>query len=486
MKVYAILPAAGAPAEEVLMTMVSLQKSSIPTIYVHREEEVGPVGPDMLSLRWDGKTVGSLIELVRSSVPADYFLWIPPGVVLQPHAEQHFLKAFADFPKAGLYLSNYLLNDQEIELCPLRGDITEREDMGVAWGVSTEMLEQIGGVDTSLDYTTFYDLRLKLMEAGELVHLEQPVFSMDVEEEADSSASKLFFPGKGAYGGFSYLFMNPEEEKETEEVLYRCLKRRGAWREDSNGVFDEEEWDKKVPIASVVIPVYNRAKYLPYAIESVQKGKLQNFEIIVIDNASTDATRDVAEQLAEKDPRITVLHNEINLIARALNMGIETARGKYIAQLDSDDEYTVDTLQSMVTHLESHPRCGLAISYYELMDEEGTSLEEFGVIKHLEYNRNNILRVDGAGAVRVWRKAAILESGGFNDRDFPNYGEDYDLVLKVGEKYEVDRVHEVLYRYRRHPGNTDALRRHPDKIAAKTLARTRAITRRRILNGYND
>lgn len=167
----------------------------------------------------------------------------------------------------------------------------------------------------------------------------------------------------------------------------------------------------------------------------------------------------------------------------ALNKGIAQAKGRYIAQLDSDDEYTPNTLTDMVGHLEAHPKCGLAISYYELMDEAGKVLEEFGVIEHLEYNLNNILRVDGAGAVRVWRKSVIEEFGGFNEVDFPNYGEDYDLVLKVGERYHVDRVHEVCYRYRRHPGNTDALRKPVDKITAKTLARTRALARRREING---
>ncbi len=205
--------------------------------------------------------------------------------------------------------------------------------------------------------------------------------------------------------------------------------------------------------------------------------------MIVIDNASSDNSLEVAREYARRDPRIKVLSSEVNLIARALNMGVEAARGRYIAQLDSDDEYTPDTLEKMVGHLEAHPRCGLAISYYELMDEGGNTLEEFGIIKHLEYNRNNILRVDGAGAVRVWQRSVILEFGGFNETDFPNYGEDYDLVLKVGERYDVDRVHEVLYRYRRHPGNTDALRRHGDKIEAKTLARRRALQRRRQING---
>jgi GT2 family glycosyltransferase len=135
----------------------------------------------------------------------------------------------------------------------------------------------------------------------------------------------------------------------------------------------------------------------------------------------------------------------------------------------------------MVEFMET-TNCALGISYYSLIDSEGNDLPEFGVIKHLEYNRNNILRVDGAGAVRMWRKEAILELGGFDEKELCDYGEDYDLVLKVGEKYQVGRVHQVLYKYRRHPDNSDIKRDPLFKLRNKNLARERALGRRKLLN----
>lgn len=276
--------------------------------------------------------------------------------------------------------------------------------------------------------------------------------------------------------------MDPDEEKETEEALYATLKRRGAWLEPRGEKVPDTDWTPDNPIVSVIIPVHNRAEFLPLAVNSVVNGTLKNFEIIIIDNASTDHTAEVAEVLAQRDERIRFYHNEVNVIAKALNMGISHARGKYIAQLDSDDEYTPETLEKMVATMEADPTIGLAISYYELMSEKGKTLEEFGIIKHLEYNLNNILRVDGAGAQRTWHKGVLQRFGGFNETDFPNYGEDYDMVLKVSEHYNVERVHHVLYRYRRHPGNTDVLRRAEDKIKAKTFARSEALRRRRKLN----
>jgi len=482
MSAYAIMPAVEAPAEKVVDSMMALSRSAIPTIYMHRPGVQAPYGPDTRSLPCSCKTLGELIETARLKVTADLYLWVPPGVKVLKDGLESFVEAFEKSPDSGLLVSNYKSGDRDVRIFPMRDDLTEREDFGAVWGFSAKALEEIGGANPDLRYTTFYDLRLRLMEVGGLLHIPKFTHIVESAEEGDSKAASLYFPGKGAFGGFSYLFMDKEEERETEEVFEACLKRRHAFLELPENTVTPVQQQPGSPLASVIIPVHNRARFLPLAIDSVLRGDFQDFEILVVDNASNDESLEVAMEYAAKNSRIRVLENDVNLISKALNMGVAEARGRYIAQLDSDDEYTGNTLADMVAHLESHPKCGLAISYYVLMDEEGITLEDFGIIKHLEYNLNNILRVDGAGAVRVWHKSVIQEFGGFNEPDFPNYGEDYDLVLKVSEKYQVDRVHSVCYRYRRHPGNTDALRRPEDKIRAKTFARLRAVERRRTLN----
>ena len=480
-KAYAILPASNAPAEQVVRSLMSLRRSTCSILYLHGPGEAAPSGPDVIPVQIESLNLGAMIERARLSEAADLYLWIPPGVEVLKDGPEKFIYAYGEDPEAGLFVSNYLIGKRTVDLFPLRDDITEREDFGAVWGISARALEEVQGADPNLKYAVFYDLRLKISECARLHHIKEPTFQIDTVEDS-TAAHKLFFPGRGAYGGFSYLFMEPEEQEEVEQVFLHCLKRRGALLKPRKHRVQPAETKAGDPIVTVIIPVHDRANLLPKAIDSVIAGSLQDFEIIVVDNVSTDNSRDIADEYASRDPRIRVLASEINLIAHALNLGVGAARGRYIAQLDSDDEYTPRTLERMVGHLESNPECGLAISYYELMDEGGATLEQYGVIKHLEYSVNNILRVDGAGAVRVWHHSVIEEYGGFNEVDFPNYGEDYDLVLKVGERYSVDRVHEVLYRYRRHPGNTDALRRPEDKIRAKTLARKRAIERRCEIN----
>jgi GT2 family glycosyltransferase len=435
--------------------------------------------------------IAAMRNQALSQASGEMFFELPPNIRLRPGACQHLMEAIREFPQAAMFYGNFrqVLPDgthQTKNLMDFFGDITERFDFGHLRFYRTAALKELAGWDEGYNSAHDYDLQLRLMESYGIVHLERLFYEVQVsreeQEAASVGASKLFFPGTGKYGGFSYLFYDREEEAEIERACYDMLKRRGAFLEHENREVAYGSDESFEVLASVVIPVYNRERYIAQAVESVLRGTLLEIEVIVVDNGSTDRTRDIVRELAQRDGRVRLIENDRNIIALSLNLGWRTARGKYIAQLDSDDEYLPGTLQSMTDHLETHPKAGLAVSYYDLMDENGKVLDEFGVIKHLEYNRNNIMRCDGAGAVRVWHRKVIAEFGGFDEKELGHYGEDYDLVLKATEKYDLDRVHQVLYRYRRHADNTDARRDERMKLWNKTLARQRALKRRRELN----
>ena len=364
------------------------------------------------------------------------------------------------------------------------GDITEREDWGPLWAVRASWLKQTGGLDEQNPRAAFYDLLLKSWGSGRRVHVGGPLAVIPAparDDDAERERSKLFFPGRGRLGGFSYLFMDAEDERQTEAVFYNFLKREQACLKSAPALLPPSP-AKLSPAVTVITAVFNREKFIGKAIASVQTQTFRDWEYVIVDNGSSDRTREIVQEYAAEDSRIRLIENDRNVIALSLNLAVKAARGKYVAQLDSDDEYLPHTLEKITAELEANPAWALAIGYYELMDESGRSLPEFGIIKHLEYNRNNILRVDGAGAPRVWHRSVMLQFGLFDEKELGHYGEDYDLVLKAGEKYEVGRVHEVCYRYRRHPGNTDALRDPELKIRNKTLARLNALKRRQAMN----
>lgn len=118
-------------------------------------------------------------------------------------------------------------------------------------------------------------------------------------------------------------------------------------------------------LVSVIIPTYNRAHCLPLAISSVLAQTYQNFEIIVVDDNSSDSTKQICHRLQEFDGRIHYMRNDKNFgPAKSRNNGIEKAKGEFITFLDSDDLYYTDKIQLQVEALEKNPSVGFCYGYF--------------------------------------------------------------------------------------------------------------------------
>ena len=445
----------------------------------------GGNGGDADSLKSDPANFAACMNEAAQRAGEGLLIFAPSDLQdFAPGWRERLIEAARRSEHGCFFYGDYRLGDVRQTVRADVGDITEREDWGPLWAVRASWLLKTGGLDEQNPRAAFYDLLLKSWGSGKRIHVGGELAAIPAparDDDAEHEKRKLFFPGRGKLGGFSYLFMDPEDERQTEAVFYNFLRREQAYLEGERALFPPSP-ARLSPTVSVITAVYNREKFIGKAIESVQAQTFGDWEYIIVDNGSSDRTREIVRESAARDSRITLIENDKNVIALSLNIAVRAARGKYVSQLDSDDEYLPHTLEKMIGALEDNPTWGVAIGYYELMDEAGNSLPEFGIIKHLEYNRNNILRVDGAGAPRTWHRSVMRQFGLFDEKELGHYGEDYDLVLKAGEKYEVGRVHEVCYRYRRHPDNTDVLRDAEMKIRNKTLARLNALKRRVTMN----
>ncbi|KAA3653232.1 MAG: glycosyltransferase, partial [Calditrichaeota bacterium] len=389
--------------------------------------------------------------------------------------------------QTGILYSDYINKDAKnaeklVKLWPFKNNIDERFSLGFFRIYNIKVLKENGGFDEHLFHAEEYDFRLRVQHKINVKHLDKSLYKSIIREvvESDPALSKLHAPGEGDKGGFSYLFYSQEMEREFEQVFIEFLKRAGCYLSHPNTEVTYDAGEKFACAVSIVIPILNRKRFIKNTVQRVLDGTFDDFEILIVDNGSTDGTQEEVHSIS--DSRVRLIQHDGTCIAEALNRGINEARGKYIAQLDSDDEYVPHTLETMVNYMESHPQCGLAISYYDLIDIDSVPIPGMGIIKHLEYNRNNILRVDGAGALRFFHKKVLHEFGLYNVDEFGNFGEDYDMVLKISEKYDVDRVHDVLYRYRRHEDNTDVQRPTAMKVYNKNKARQDAMERRYKVN----
>jgi glycosyltransferase involved in cell wall biosynthesis len=217
------------------------------------------------------------------------------------------------------------------------------------------------------------------------------------------------------------------------------------------------------PRVSVVIPAYNHEAYVGAAIESVLDQSLGDFELIVIDDGSADATARVAEEFAAKDSRITVYRQENQGTAATLNRGLGLARAAFTAILNSDDRFHPERLARLVERLEGEPGAGLAVSGLRLIDPAGQPIQEGGTFDWLAASWA-FFRETGdlvAGLMRdnfvcttsnlVFRTALAREMGGFAPLTYVN---DLDFLLRILARAGCLVVDEALLDYRLHPANT--------------------------------
>lgn len=141
-------------------------------------------------------------------------------------------------------------------------------------------------------------------------------------------------------------------------------------------------------LVSIITPNYNCARFIAQTIESVVSQTYSQWEMLIVDDCSTDNSVQIAEQYAAKDKRITVIRNEKNSgAAVSRNKALEIAQGEFIAFLDSDDLWMPDKLEKQIAFMREN-NCDFSFTEYEHIDEENNRLHQIAnVTKHLSYNK---------------------------------------------------------------------------------------------------
>lgn len=203
---------------------------------------------------------------------------------------------------------------------------------------------------------------------------------------------------------------------------------------------------------SVVIPAYNSLKYLPETIDTVLSQSFQDFEVLVINDGSTDATEEWVTQKVT-DPRVKLISQENQGLSGARNTGIKYAQGDYIALLDADDLWEPSKLEKQVHCLDANPEVGLVYTWTVLIDQYGKPTGRI-VAHHAEGNVwQTLLEVNivGSGSNPLIRRDCFDNVGLFDSNLSSN--EDRDMWLRIASKYPFAVIKEHLVLYRQHQGN---------------------------------
>lgn len=330
------------------------------------------------------------------------------------------------------------------------GSVRDDFDFGSLLMFRTDYLKRaINEIEAEKEYqhSALYALRLALSRYGELTHIREFLYT-ETEIDLRKSGEKQF----------DYVDpRNRQVQIEREEVFTRHLKEIGAYLKPGMMTVDLKEGEFSHE-ASIIIPVRNRARTINEAIRSVLEQETSfPFNLIIIDNHSTDETSEIIEQYKNDNRVIHLIPERTDLgIGGCWNLGINHPQcGRFAIQLDSDDLYsTPHTVQTIVDKFYKE-QCAMVIGSYRMTDFTLQTLPP-GVIDHKEWTdengHNNALRINGLGAPRAFFTPLLRKIRVPNT----SYGEDYALGLAFSRQYRIGRIYDVLYLCRRWEGNSDA------------------------------
>jgi len=426
---------------------------------------------------------------IQDGIKTEYLLLLTsPRAVIIEHSGLDKIVKKAKETKAGITYSDFYdevgdaiiphpLNDYQL------GSVRDDFDFGALMLFSMEAVSRAKQEYGDIPYVRhagIYDIRLKISIKHTIYHLHECLYTMSALK-TDPGNEKIF------------AYVDPKQagvQNEMEIVFTDHLKRIGAFLEpNSQRSAGREEKGGKYPVeASVIIPVRNRKTTVVDAVTSALSQETDfPFNVIVVDNHSTDGTTEVLSELTKS-------HNNLkHLIPSRTDLGIGGCWnealmshycGQYAVQLDSDDLYAdAFTLRRIVDMLRQG-NYAMVVGSYTIVN---FNLERIppGLIDHREWTdengRNNALRINGLGAPRAFHTGIMRGIQFLN----VSYGEDYASALRICREYSIGRIYDNLYLCRRWPGNTDAalsVEAQNRNDAFKDKIRTDEIAARQTLN----
>ena len=414
------------------------------------KEEIG--GCERMAV--DSLVASSTVNRIIGNCRTPYALLFPEGLPadLGQFAIQR-LCSVAEDTGAGLVYADYaVVKGSSLLARPLSdwqpGSVRDDIDLGPLLlfkrSALVEAQSELAGEDYR--FAGQYALRLAVSRCSTVIRVAECLSIMD--DSAIPSSSQ-----------FDYVDpRNRDVQGEMENAFTEHLKKIGAYLQPAASAvdFDERPFDHE---ASVIIPVKDRVRTIDQAVASALSQKTEfSFNVIVVDNHSTDGTTGSLLAFAENDPRVLHLvpSRDDLQIGGCWNEALYHPQcGRFAVQLDSDDLYKDEhTLQRIVETFRAE-RCAMVVGSYVLTD---FALNEIppGAVTHPEWTadngRNNALRVNGFGAPRAFFTPLARRV------TFPNvsYGEDYAVALAISREYRVGRIFDPIYLCRRWEGNSDA------------------------------
>lgn len=218
-----------------------------------------------------------------------------------------------------------------------------------------------------------------------------------------------------------------------------------------------------MPRVSIVLPCYNGSRYLRYSLDSILIQDFTDWELIFVNDCSTDDTLKIATEYANKDARIRIINNETNQkLPASLNIGFSAATGDYLTWTSDDNIAKPNWLSVMVEYLDRNQDTDMVVAGMDYIDEDGNVFDTF----NYKRSAQDLSYFCNVGAAFMYRRRIMDKIGGYDTSVF--CAEDYDYWCRIAMSGRIDYISDNIYQYR---FNSDALTaKEQPRIQQKTLA----------------
>ena len=443
--------------EDTMQTVKELQVSElVNNIYLLGSEPGKKALPGCEYLSVKGFYSTDTMKTIAANANTEYTLFYLKQTPLKLglYALERMVQIMENDKKNGIvYADHYQLINGELKQAPVidyqLGSVRDDFDFGSMLLFSSSAFTKIAdALREEYKYAGLYAMRLFISYKYSIVHINEYLYT-EIETDTRKSGEKQFD------------YVNPKNREVQIEMEAACteyLKCIDAYFMPTSSRpvnLHSENFEFE---ASVIIPVRNRAHTIRDAVNSALNQRTTfSFNIIVIDNHSTDGTTEILQELSSDKRLIHIIPQEHDLgIGGCWNKGICHEKcGKFAIQLDSDDLYKDESTLQKIVDTFYKESCAMVIGTYLMTDFQLNEIPP-GIIDHKEWTpengKNNALRINGLGAPRAFYTPIL------RDIKLPNtsYGEDYAIGLRISREYKIGRIYDVIYLCRRWEGNSDA------------------------------
>ena len=327
--------------------------------------------------------------------------------------------------------------------------------------IKRQMHEEIGGFDTNLIRLEDWDYwgRMSIKFSLNFIDVITSKITIDLATPSRSFREDLFKNANALVG-----------ERIKERLKLLAAKKQAIIDDTINKVCP-------IPLVSVIMPVYNASSYLREAVDSILNQTFICFELIAINDGSTDDSGKILDSYST-DKRVRVFHRKNYGITKTLNFALGQALGKYIARMDSDDVAHPDRLSLQVAYLQQHSDTALLGTRFRAIKPSGEFIENLDVELTNEELQPALLQSCRFGHPTVMITRWAFEGvGGYDESPNIQPAEDYDLWLRIAEKYKVANLPQYLLNYRVHPGSITQSKQEAVKLATRECIRLSLIRR---------